>query len=419
MACPMPTILIESITVPATRARALRDAHVSDLATSIAEVGLLNPITLTGDGTLIAGRHRLAACIALGWTEIAATILDGDAIRIEKAELHENLKILPLTQIERADHVSRLAALWEAEHPGHEHGATEGKARGSDGSFIQSAHREHSGDPTDVRASTALAAETGLSEQTARRLRRIGDNVSDEAKAAVEDTPIADSLKALDALATIDPAEQVEVVARGEKAILEKAKEIRAAKREKNRAEREKVAKVRPPAPVGLYRCIVIDPPWEMEKIERDERPNQTGFDYPAMTMDELRALVLPAAGAAHLYLWTTHKHLPDALALAEAWGFTYQCLLTWVKNVGMTPFTWMYSTELCLYCHRGGLRVEKMGLRLDFAAKVREHSRKPDEFYALIEQASPGPRIDMFGRQAREGWDVWGNQTAHFEETP
>lgn len=171
----------------------------------------------------------------------------------------------------------------------------------------------------------------------------------------------------------------------------------------------EKPPIVRPEPAVGTYSTIVVDPPWPMAKIERDVRPNQVGFDYPTMNEDELKALHIPAADAAHLYLWTTHKFLPMALRLAEAWGFNYQCLMTWRKNVGFTPFSWMYSTEHVLFCTRGGLEVQRKGLRLDFEAKVREHSRKPDEFYELVRQASPGPRIDMFSRETREGFDVWG----------
>jgi N6-adenosine-specific RNA methylase IME4 len=191
------------------------------------------------------------------------------------------------------------------------------------------------------------------------------------------------------------------------------------AKREVNARQRAEV-KARPvELPVGKYSCIVIDPPWPMEKIERDERPNQVGFDYPTMTEEELQAFALPefAADDCHLYLWATHKFLPMALRLAEHWGFRYQCLMTWVKNVGFTPFSWMYSTEHVLFCRRGSLRLEKLGMRLDFAAKVREHSRKPDEFYDLVRQASPGPRIDVFSREVRDGFDQWGKESGKFAE--
>lgn len=164
-----------------------------------------------------------------------------------------------------------------------------------------------------------------------------------------------------------------------------------------------------------LFATIVIDPPWPMDKIDRDVRPKQRAMDYPAMTITELAELDIPALGDAHLYLWTTHKHLPNALQLVELWGFNYQCLLTWVKNVGFTPFSWMYSTEHVIFARRGSLDLEVKGRRLDFTAKAREHSRKPDEFYQLVREVSPGPRADIFSRETREGFTSLGNEVGKF----
>lgn len=185
---------------------------------------------------------------------------------------------------------------------------------------------------------------------------------------------------------------------------------------------RAKLAEIRPeleppPIPVGIFRTIVADPPWPIEKIEREERPNQHTIDYPTMSVQQICDLAPEIMsrtddGGAHLYLWTTHKHLPDALRVADAWGFKYQCLLTWVKNVGFTPFSWMYSTEHVLFCRsrKGSLDLLRNGLRLDFAAPVTRHSEKPDAFFELVEQASPGPRLELFARKRRDGWEAWGN---------
>lgn len=169
-----------------------------------------------------------------------------------------------------------------------------------------------------------------------------------------------------------------------------------------------------PPFPEGRYRCIVIDPPWPMKKIERDVRPAQgIALDYPTMSLDEITAL--PIADLAdpdgcHIYLWTTHRFLPVALGIFNDWGAKYQCLMTWVKNVGFTPYSWMYSTEHVLFGRIGTLDLLKKGLRLDFEAKVKGHSVKPDIFYKRVIEASPSPRLEMFARRSkREGFDVWG----------
>ena len=175
-----------------------------------------------------------------------------------------------------------------------------------------------------------------------------------------------------------------------------------------------------PDAPTGRYRCLVIDPPWPIEKLIRVADPNDLTFDYPSMTLDEIAALPiadLADESGCHVYLWTTHKHLPDALALFDCWGVRYQCLMTWVKNLGFTPYSWMYSTEHVLFGRVGSLALLRQGLRLDFSAARREHSRKPDEFYELVRLASPAPRLEMFAREARDGFTPWGNETGRFDE--
>lgn len=172
-----------------------------------------------------------------------------------------------------------------------------------------------------------------------------------------------------------------------------------------------------PPAlPEGVYSTIVVDPPWYVEKIARDVRPKQgPALDYPTLNVEQIAALPVGdlAADDAHLYLWTTHRYLPDALEIAAGWGFTYQCLMTWVKNVGMTPFSWMYDTEHVVFARRGSLNLDQLGLRLSFQAAVTRHSAKPDVFYDRVVTASPSPRIELFARQPRDGFTVWGNEVA------
>jgi N6-adenosine-specific RNA methylase IME4 len=169
-----------------------------------------------------------------------------------------------------------------------------------------------------------------------------------------------------------------------------------------------------PPLPVGRYACLVIDPPWPMRKIERETRPWQgTELDYPVMTVEQIGDLAKDidtlAEADAHLYLWVTHRFMPDGLALLKRWGFKYQCLMTWNKNTGIVPYSWMYDTEHVLFATRGALKVARRGLRLSFDEPVAGHSIKPEVFYDRVRLASPGPRLDMFARQTREGFDTWG----------
>lgn len=169
-----------------------------------------------------------------------------------------------------------------------------------------------------------------------------------------------------------------------------------------------------------IYRCIVIDPPWPMKKIRREVRPKQVEMDYKTMSIDEIKEFPLKKFmhnDGCHIYLWTTQKFLRDSFDVFEAWGVKFQCLMTWVKNVGFTPYSWMYSTEHVLFGACGNIPLLRKGIRLDFNAKVREHSRKPDEFYDIVRLVSSGPRVDIFSREKREGFDVWGYETEKFTE--
>ena len=174
--------------------------------------------------------------------------------------------------------------------------------------------------------------------------------------------------------------------------------------------------------PAGRFRCVTIDPPWPVKKIEREERPKQgleDDFDYRTLELDEIRALVGAALDerahddGCHVYLWTTHKFLPDALGMFASWGVKYECLMTWVKNVGITPFSWMYDTEHVLFGRIGSQGLDRKGLRLSFQAPVTRHSAKPAVFYERVCEASPGPRLAMFERGEREGFTVHGDEIA------
>lgn len=178
--------------------------------------------------------------------------------------------------------------------------------------------------------------------------------------------------------------------------------------------EEQRLLAAQTPLPTGKYRCIVIDPPWPVEKIARDVRPNQDEMDYPIMTLEEIAALPmgdLAYEDGCHLYLWTTQKFLPDAINLLRAWDFNYQCMMTWVKPTGMTPYSWMYNTEHVIFGRRGNLPLERNGLKLSFEAPIVGHSVKPDVFFERVLAASPAPRLEMFARRERDGFVVWGNE--------
>jgi len=156
-----------------------------------------------------------------------------------------------------------------------------------------------------------------------------------------------------------------------------------------------------------------------MEKIEREVRPNQVGFEYPTMSEDELAAFPVPdvAADDCHLFCWTTHKFLFMAQRLIQHWGFRYVCAFVWHKPGGFQPIGLpQYNCEFALYARRGTPKfVDLKQFSCCFNAPRREHSRKPDEFYDIVRRVTAAPRIDVFSREAREGFAQYGNETEKF----
>ncbi|MGF6981389.1 N6-adenosine-specific RNA methylase IME4 [Paraburkholderia atlantica] len=196
---------------------------------------------------------------------------------------------------------------------------------------------------------------------------------------------------------------------------------ITRAMREAMQEQNEGLQTISVPIPEGRYGCIVIDPPWDMQKIEREVRPRQAGFDYPVMSEEQLAAFDVPAIAAddCHLFCWTTQKHLPVALRLVDAWGFRYVFLMVWHKAGGFQPVGLpQYNCEFIVYARRGSPQfADTKAFNVCFEAPRREHSRKPDFFYELVARVTEGPRIDVFSREAREGFEQFGNEPARFSD--
>lgn len=171
------------------------------------------------------------------------------------------------------------------------------------------------------------------------------------------------------------------------------------------------------------FATILADPPWRFSNRTGKVAPEHGRLKrYPTMALDAICALpvVELAAEASHLYLWVPNALVAEGLEVMKAWGFTYKTNLVWYKvrkdggpdgrGVG---FYFRNVTELVLFGVRGRMRTLAPGRRQVnlFPVRKREHSRKPDELYDIIEACSPGPRLEMFARFARPGWQQWGNE--------
>ncbi|MGH8553409.1 MAG: MT-A70 family methyltransferase, partial [Methylococcales bacterium] len=157
---------------------------------------------------------------------------------------------------------------------------------------------------------------------------------------------------------------------------------------------------VTPGFPDGPFRCIVIDPPWPIEKIMMDRRPSEKSeMDYATMSLDKITELPinrLAAPDGTHVYLWVTHKFLPTGLALFESWGIRYECVLTWIKPTAQ-PLWWRNLTEHVLFGKIGSLAPLVKGSPTCFNAPQQRHSHKPTEFFDMANKISPEPRLTMF----------------------
>ena len=172
------------------------------------------------------------------------------------------------------------------------------------------------------------------------------------------------------------------------------------------------------------FSTILADPPWQFQNRTGKVAPEHKRLSrYGTMTLDDIKALPVASISneTAHLYLWIPNALLPEGLAVMQAWGFHYKSNIVWHKirkdggsdgrGVG---FYFRNVTELILFGVRGkNARTLAPGRsQVNYlSSRKREHSRKPDEQYPIIESCSPGPFIELFARGDRKGWIGWGNQ--------
>jgi len=242
--------------------------------------------------------------------------------------------------------------------------------------------------------------EIGFSQEQARRLETLAKHPEVVAQAKAE------AREADDIVSRSFVLEKIKAKAQQEKTEAVKAE-----------IERQRNEIANNPANVldGVFDVVSIDPPWNYG-TQYDAAGRRVANPYPEMAQDELLSIKIPCSDNSIMFLWTTQKFIWDAKELLENWGFEYRNIIVWDKQkIGMGDLFRM-QCEFCLVGIRGKPLLDNNHAFRDIIQEPRrEHSRKPDAFYEMVDALCVGRKLDYFSRQQRKGWVTYGNDTERF----
>lgn len=315
-----------------------------------------------------------------------------------------------LSPAERALHVAKRKELYEKAHPETKHGAV-GRGRKKS---------RQNGDSIAERFTADTAEKTGRSERSVQR---------DAARAKI--TGLADIVGTsldipdeLDALAKLPEQVQHDLIEKakaGEKVTARHtAKKLHRDERERDLAAATEAAA----QTLGqrLAGVIYTDEPTAFETWSPNGKTKSADNHYPTMSLDEIKALPIPAADDCVILSWATVPMLPQALEVMAARGFTYKSALFWIKDKAGTGYWTRNRVEILLIGTKGNVPAPSPGAQPPqvIEAPRGKHSEKPAIFAEIIEKMFPNvPKLEMFARTARPGWDVWGNEAPPPDQSP
>lgn len=383
--------MVDVAAIKVARTRHRKDmGDLQALADNIAELGMLQPILVTEDFRLVFGERRLRAAKLLGQKRIRTEIARGwedIAGYLRRAEHAENTFHKPFTLEEAIPAGLEVAKIAEkmAKDKQATAGQVGGKKAGRGRPINRGGTKKTTPKPkrdTSARTDHKAAKAAGMSATKFRQAQAVMD-------AAAEDPEnYGDLLEEMNR--TQRPAG--------------------AYNKCKKRKQAEEISQEPPPLPAGPFRVIVADPPWRYDAREADTS-HRGKNPYTDMATADIEAY-LPD-GIAHkdsiLWLWTTNAHMREAFGVVDAWGFKPKTILTWVKDkMGMGD--WLRGkTEHCIMAVRGKPTVLLTNQTTALQGKRTEHSKKPDEFYALVDALCPGSKLELFSRTKRKGWHTHG----------
>jgi N6-adenosine-specific RNA methylase IME4 len=281
-----------------------------------------------------------------------------------------------------------------------------------------------SGQNVHKSTSEEMAEKYGVSEKTIRRdaeFSKAVDRVEAEAGIDIKDAILSGKAnipkKNVEDVIKIkqEAPELMPKLESGEMTAHEAVKIIKKDKRDKQIQEQIKEIEQNDfTPPTKKYDVIVVDPPWPYG-TKYDPNGRRAANPYPEMSLDDIKAIELPASDDCVLWLWTTHKFMRYSFDILDAWGFRDVAIITWVKDrMGLGTHIRSQS-EFCIMALRGKPTINLTNQTTVVNGKLKEHSRKPDEFYEMVNSLCVGYKLDYFSREQREGWDQYGNDTNRF----
>jgi N6-adenosine-specific RNA methylase IME4 len=359
----------------------LKEEEYLQLEENIKSDGCRDPLVLWGE-LLIDGHNRYEICTKHGITFKTETLQFADELDVKEWMIKNQFGKRNLTAYERADLALKYKPIYAERAK---------KLQGYRSDILPTLVKS---DP--VNTQKELSKKAGVSHGTLAKVETIQKEASPEIIKQVKDGEI-----------TINKAYQ--------NIKSEKKKNDRKTDIEKQVQDIEKS-----PLPVldKKYHVISIDPPWPYESKEvttYDPNGRRASNPYPEMSIKQIADLQMPVADDSVIWLWTTHKFLPDSFSLLKEWGFEYKATMVWDKQkIGLGHWLRM-QCEFCLLGIKGNPVWENTTVRDVLSSARREHSRKPDEFFHMVEKICSGAKLEYFSREKRPGWDQFGNDTEKF----
>jgi N6-adenosine-specific RNA methylase IME4 len=361
--------------------------EMSELVADIKARGLIHPITIH-DGKILDGRNRYAACLEAGVSPRFETLPDGVNPWLRVWSLNVKRRHLPPDRrVAFGFDFLRGSEEWQASQEAAKE-RTAAKKKGN-----QNAAKKKttvvsvppSFSKPEPKTRDKVAAFCGVSPSTAQKVMTVA------AKSPAAFEKIKDgTVSANKAIAEIKLEAKTELAAKLDAAPVA--------------------------TPKGPFDVIACDPPWKYDNRVEDHT-HRGRLQYPEMTVDAICKLNVAdlAADNCVLWLWTTNAFMRQAFAVVDAWGFQEKTILTWAKD-RMGLGDWLRGqTEHCILAVRGKPIVTLTNQTTLLRGPVREHSRKPDEFFEMVDVLCHGAKLEMFSREARSGWQAWGAEQEKF----